>query len=77
MCVRQNYSELLFIDADCGAPMFALGRRDLKPAYTCGTYHRRGTAGCTTHHIRVDKLDELVKLYVKRCVTTPRRCSPS
>ncbi len=51
---------------DCGAPMFALSRRDLKPAYTCGTYHRRGTAGCTTHHIRVDKLDELVKLYVKK-----------
>lgn len=51
---------------DCGAPMFALGRRDLKPAYTCGTYHRRGTAGCTTHHIRVDKLDELVKLYVRK-----------
>lgn len=51
---------------DCGSPMFALGRRDLKPAYTCGTYHRRGTAGCTTHHIRVDKLDELVKLYVKK-----------
>ena len=51
---------------DCGAPMFALGRRDLKPAYTCGTYHRRGTAGCATHHIRVDKLDELVKLYVKK-----------
>ena len=51
---------------DCGAPMFALGQRDLKPAYTCGTYHRRGTAGCTTHHIRVDKLDELVKLYVRK-----------
>ena len=51
---------------DCGSPMFALGRRDLKPAYTCGTYHRRGTAGCTSHHIRVDKLDELVKLYVKK-----------
>lgn len=51
---------------DCGAPMFALSRRDLKPAYTCGTYHRRGTAGCTTHHIRVDKLDELVNLYVRK-----------
>ena len=51
---------------DCGAPMFALSRRDLKPAYTCGTYHRRGTAGCTTHHIRVDKLDELVKLYGRK-----------
>ena len=51
---------------DCGSPMFALSRRDLKPAYTCGTYHRRGTAGCTSHHIRVDKLDELVKLYVQK-----------
>ena len=51
---------------DCGSPMFALSRRDLKPAYTCGTYHRRGKAGCTSHHIRVDKLDELVKLYVQK-----------
>ncbi|MCD7734150.1 MAG: recombinase family protein [Clostridiales bacterium] len=51
---------------DCGSPMFAMSRRDLKAAYTCGTYHRRGTAGCTSHHIRVDKLDELLKLYVRR-----------
>ncbi|MDO4350699.1 MAG: stage V sporulation T C-terminal domain-containing protein [Eubacteriales bacterium] len=51
---------------DCGAPMFAMSRSDLKPAYTCGTYHRRGLAGCTSHHIRVDKLDELIKLYVRR-----------
>lgn len=51
---------------DCGSPMFAMSRKDLKAAYTCGTYHRRGTAGCTSHHIRVDKLDELLKLYVRR-----------
>ena len=51
---------------DCGAPMFAMSRSDLKPAYTCGTYHRRGRAGCTSHHIRVDKLDELLKLYIRR-----------
>ncbi|MCD8373707.1 MAG: recombinase family protein, partial [Oscillospiraceae bacterium] len=51
---------------DCGSPMFAMSRRDLAPAYTCGTYHRRGTAGCTSHHIRVDKLDELLKSYVVR-----------
>ncbi|MCD7946083.1 MAG: recombinase family protein [Clostridiales bacterium] len=51
---------------DCGSPMFAMSRKDLKTAYTCGTYHRRGTAGCTSHHIRVDKLDELLKLYVRR-----------
>ncbi|MCD7801412.1 MAG: recombinase family protein [Clostridiales bacterium] len=51
---------------DCGSPMFAMSRKNLKAAYTCGTYHRRGTAGCTSHHIRVDKLDELLKLYVRR-----------
>ena len=50
---------------DCGAPMFAMSRRDLRPAYTCGTYHRRGRSGCTSHHIRVDKLDELLKLYIR------------
>ena len=51
---------------DCGSPMFSMSRSDLKPAYTCGTYHRRGLKGCTSHHIRVDKLDELLKIYVKR-----------
>ena len=51
---------------DCGSPMFAMSRRDLRPAYTCGTYHRRGLSGCTSHHIRVDKLDELLKLYVQK-----------
>jgi DNA invertase Pin-like site-specific DNA recombinase len=51
---------------DCGSPMFAMSRRDLQPAYTCGTYHRRGLKGCTSHHIRVDKLDELLKLYVQK-----------
>ena len=51
---------------DCGSPMFAMSRSDLKDAYRCGTYHRRGLKGCTSHHIRVDKLDELLKLYVKK-----------
>ena len=51
---------------DCGSPMFAMSRRDLAPAYTCGTYHRRGLKGCTSHHIRVDKLDELLKSYVQK-----------
>ncbi len=51
---------------DCGSPMFATSRSDMKPAYTCGTYHRRGLAGCTSHHIRVDRLDYLLKLYVKK-----------
>lgn len=50
---------------DCGAPMFAMSRSDLRPAYLCGTYHRRGRAGCSSHHIRTDKLDELLKSYVR------------
>lgn len=51
---------------DCGSPLFAMSRSDLAPAYTCGTYHRRGLKGCTSHHIRVDKLDELLKSYVRK-----------
>ncbi len=51
---------------DCGSPMFAMSRRDIKDAYRCGAYHRRGLKGCTSHHIRVDKLDELLKTYVQK-----------
>ena len=60
-----TYSGFL-VCGDCGAPMFAMSRKDLKSAYTCGTYHRRGRAGCTSHHIRADKLDELMKLYLRQ-----------
>ena len=60
-----TYSGFL-VCGDCGAPMFSLSRSDLKSAYTCGTYHRRGLKGCTSHHIRVDKLDELLKAYVRQ-----------
>ena len=59
------YSGFL-VCGDCGSPMFAMSRGDLKSAYTCGTYHRRGRAGCTSHHIRADKLDELLKAYVRQ-----------
>ena len=51
---------------DCGSPLFAMSRSDLAPAYTCGTYHRRGLKGCTSHHIRVETLDALVKDYVRK-----------
>ena len=51
---------------DCGSPLFAMSRSDLAPAYTCGTYHRRGLKGCTSHHIRADLLDELLKIYVQK-----------
>ena len=60
-----TYSGFL-VCGDCGAPMFSLSRSDLRPAYTCGTYHRRGLKGCTSHHIRADKLDELLKAYVRQ-----------
>ena len=61
-----NFYSGFLVCGDCGSPMFSLSRPDLKAAYTCGTYHRRGRAGCTSHHIRVDKLDELLKIYVQR-----------
>ncbi|WP_325199550.1 stage V sporulation T C-terminal domain-containing protein [Oscillibacter sp.] len=51
---------------DCGSPMFAMSRRDIKDAYRCGEYHKRGLKACTSHHIRVDKLDELLKIYVRK-----------
>ena len=59
------YSGLLYC-GDCGSPMFAMSRADLKDAYRCGLYHRRGLKGCTSHHIRVEQLDELLKEYVRR-----------
>ena len=59
------YSGYLFC-GDCGSPMFAMSRNDLAPAYTCGTYHKRGTKGCTSHHTRVDMLDDLPKSYIKK-----------
>lgn len=58
------YSGFLFC-ADCGAPMFSMSRNDIAPAYTCGTYHKRGLKGCTSHHIRVDFLDEMLKDFVR------------
>jgi len=59
------YSGFLFC-GDCGSPMFSMSRRDLRPAYTCGSYHMRGLKGCTAHHTRVDVLDTLLKAYVQK-----------
>ena len=59
------YSGFLFC-GDCGQPMFSMSRRDLKPAYTCSSYHKRGLKGCTSHHTRVDLLDDLLKRYVRQ-----------
>ena len=64
--INDNVYSGFLVCGDCGSPMFAMSRKDLKPAYTCGTYHRRGLSGCTSHHIRVDKLDEMLRDYLKK-----------
>ena len=58
------YSGVLFC-GDCGSPMFSMSKADLAPAYRCGTYHKRGLKGCTSHHIRCDMLDDILKSYVR------------
>ncbi len=66
--VKKNdnvYSGFIFC-GDCGSPMFSMSRRDLQPAYTCGSYHMRGLKGCTSHHTRADVLDKLLKAYVQK-----------
>lgn len=59
------YSGYLFC-GDCGAPMFSMSRADLAPAYRCGTYHKRGNKGCSSHHTRVDMLDGLLKEFIQK-----------
>lgn len=55
----------LMVCGDCGSPMFPMSRSDLKEAYRCGEYHKRGLKGCTSHHIRVDTLDAIMKAYLQ------------
>ena len=63
---NNSYSGYLYC-GDCGSTMFAVSQPKRHPAYICGSYQRRGLKGCdSSHHIRMDKLDELLKLYVKK-----------
>ena len=62
---ENTYTNLL-VCGDCGSPMFSMSRPDLRDAYRCGTYHRRGLKGCTSHYIRVDTLDSLLKEYLRK-----------
>ena len=55
----------LMVCGDCGSPMFPMSRSDLKEAYRCGEYHKRGLKGCTSHHVRADTLDAIVKAYLQ------------
>ena len=60
------YSGYLYC-GDCGKIMFAVSQPKRPPAYTCSSYQRRGLKGCvSSHHIRVDKLDEIIKLYIEK-----------
>lgn len=59
------YSGYLFC-GDCGSPMFSMSRSDIPAAYRCGTYHKRGIKGCTSHHIRVDMLDEVLRSFIQK-----------
>ena len=59
------YSGFL-VCGDCGSPMFAMSRAEIKDAYRCGLYHRRGVKGCTSHHIRTDTLDEILRTYLRK-----------
>ena len=62
---ENTYSGFL-VCGDCGSPMFSMSRPDLRDAYRCGTYHRRGLKGCTSHYIRVETLDTLLKDYLRK-----------
>ena len=55
---------------DCGSPMYAMSRPDIAQAYTCGTYHRQGRNGCSSHHTRVDMLDEMLKSFIRKMKET-------
>lgn len=59
------YSGYLFC-GDCGSPMFSMSRGDIPAAYRCGTYHKRGVKGCTSHHTRVDMLDEVLRSFIRK-----------
>ncbi len=59
------YSGLLYCGS-CGSPMFSMSRADLRPAYVCGAYHRRGLNGCTSHHTKVSCLDSAVKHAIRQ-----------
>ncbi len=57
------YSGFLYC-ADCKSPMFSISQPNRPPAYICGTYHKRGLKGCTSHHIHEAVLDRAIKDYI-------------
>lgn len=43
-----------------------MSRPDLAPAYRCSTYTKHGKAYCSSHHIRVDRLDDTLKKVIEK-----------
>ena len=64
--INDNVYSGFLLCGDCGSPMFAMSRSDLRDAYRCGAYHRRGLTACTSHHIRVDMLNEVIRGYIRK-----------
>ena len=42
MKINDNIYSGFLSCGDCGSPMFAMSRQDLRDAYRCGGYHKRG-----------------------------------
>lgn len=59
-----NFYSGLIVCGDCGSPMFPMSRRS-NDAYRCGEYHKRGLKACTSHYIKVDMLDSVLKEYLR------------
>ena len=62
---RTDYTGFLMC-GDCGRPMSSMSRPDLAPAYRCSTYTKHGKAYCSSHHIRVDRLDDTLKKVIEK-----------
>lgn len=60
---RTDYTGYLLC-GDCGKPMSSMSRPELAPAYRCSTYTKYGKSHCTSHHIRIDRLDSIIKKYI-------------
>lgn len=61
---RNPYAGIL-ICADCGCCFQWVSSKD---GYECGTYHRRGNTICSSHFIKKEFLDRLIKREVERQV---------
>lgn len=61
---KNPYTGIIYC-ADCGSPMFSTSNPKRPDGYVCGSYHRRGLDGCTSHHIHRKRIDEEVKSFIR------------